>query len=247
MAQIELTPGAELIQLEAKNEKNGNGSAIPLRSDLAEELRNWITSKALAPSALLFSVPAGLRRILDRDLKAAGIPKRDDRDRTIDVHALRTTFATMLSTSGTAPRTAQAAMRHSDIKLTMGTYTDAKHLDVREAMERLPNLHSATPDDSRFALHVAPHSCNVGQIGASPDKQATEVEKGRGAGRTKRNPRNANEKTPVTTAVITGADGGKVGLAGFEPTTSCTPSKRASQAALQPEFRHALSTRPVPF
>lgn len=25
-----------------------------------------------------------------------------------------------------------------------------------------------------------------------------------------------------------------VGLAGFEPTTSCTPSKRASQAALQP-------------
>ena len=26
-----------------------------------------------------------------------------------------------------------------------------------------------------------------------------------------------------------------IGLAGFEPTTSCTPSKRASQAALQPE------------
>ena len=28
---------------------------------------------------------------------------------------------------------------------------------------------------------------------------------------------------------------GLVGLAGFEPTTSCTPSKRASQAAPQPE------------
>ncbi len=27
----------------------------------------------------------------------------------------------------------------------------------------------------------------------------------------------------------------EIGLAGFEPTTSCTPSKRASQAALQPE------------
>ena len=26
-----------------------------------------------------------------------------------------------------------------------------------------------------------------------------------------------------------------VGLPGFEPGTSCTPSKRASQAALQPE------------
>ena len=42
--------------------------------------------------------------------------------------------------TGTAPRTAQAAMRHSDIKLTMGVYTDEKHLAVREAVERLPRL-----------------------------------------------------------------------------------------------------------
>jgi hypothetical protein len=27
-----------------------------------------------------------------------------------------------------------------------------------------------------------------------------------------------------------------VGLAGFEPTTSCPPDKRANQAALQPEW-----------
>src|SRR5262245_43615166 len=46
----------------------------------------------------------------------------------------------MLSTSGTAPRTAQAAMRHSDIKLTMGTDTDPKLLHVRQAVERLPNF-----------------------------------------------------------------------------------------------------------
>jgi hypothetical protein len=30
-----------------------------------------------------------LVRILDRDLKAAGIPKTDDRGRTVDVHALQ--------------------------------------------------------------------------------------------------------------------------------------------------------------
>src|SRR6185295_14135111 len=34
----------------------------------------------------------------------------------------------------------------------------------------------------------------------------------------------------------------QIGLAGFEPTTSCTPSKRASQAALQP-VRTVLSIR----
>ncbi len=52
---------------------------------------------ALPSTAPLFYVPTGLRRILDRDLEAAGIPKRDDRGRTIDVHALRHTFGTMLS------------------------------------------------------------------------------------------------------------------------------------------------------
>ncbi len=66
----------------------------------------------------------GFLRILNRDLHAAGIPKQDDRGRTVDVHALQTTFGTLLSKAGVSPRTAQQAMRHSDIKLTMGVYTD---------------------------------------------------------------------------------------------------------------------------
>ena len=69
-------------------------------------------------------------RILNRDLEAAGIPKRDDRGHTLDVHALRQTFGTMLSTNGVAPRTAMSAMRHSSIDLTMSVYTDPRLLDV---------------------------------------------------------------------------------------------------------------------
>src|SRR5262249_3941195 len=102
----------------------------------------------------LFNVPDGLLRVFDRDLVAAGIArlvkdpksgrtiiaKRDERGRDIDGHALRTTFGTHLSKGGVAPRTAQAAMRHSDIKLTMGVYTDPKLLDVRGALDVLPYL-----------------------------------------------------------------------------------------------------------
>jgi hypothetical protein len=33
-------------------------------------------------------VPTGLTRIFDRDLAAAEIPKRDERDRVVDVHVL---------------------------------------------------------------------------------------------------------------------------------------------------------------
>lgn len=37
----------------------------------------------------VFKVPTGMMRILDRDLKLARIPKRDERGLTLDVHALR--------------------------------------------------------------------------------------------------------------------------------------------------------------
>ncbi len=109
----------------------------------------------------LFNVPTGLVRIFDRDLQAAGIAKVDVRGRTLDVHALRHTFGTLLSKCGVAPRIAQAAMRHSDIGLTMNVYTDPRLLDVHGALDALPTLRldasseetvvRATGTDDQFA------------------------------------------------------------------------------------------------
>ncbi len=80
--------------------------------------------------------------MLDRDLKAAGIAKRDDRGRTLDIHALRHTFGTHLSRAGVPLRTTQAAMRHSSPVLTANVYTDPRLLDVHGAVESLPALTS---------------------------------------------------------------------------------------------------------
>ena len=164
VGQIQLDGALPCIVLNAADEKNREGSTLPLRADLAADLRAWIDDWAKptavetnrhtipfgrtsrheaakeAANAKLFTVPAGLVRILNRDIEAAGIDKQDDRGRTIDVHALRGTFATMLSTSGVAPRTAQAAMRHSSIDLTMNAYTDPRLLDVAGALDSLPTL-----------------------------------------------------------------------------------------------------------
>jgi hypothetical protein len=85
-------------------------------------------------------VPSELGRILDHDLAAAGIPKRDDRGHTVDVHALRHTFGTRLSVHDVSPRIAQAAMRHSTIDLTMNTYTDLRLLDVAGAVNSVPDI-----------------------------------------------------------------------------------------------------------
>jgi len=89
------------------------------------------------------------------------IDKRDERGRTVDVHALRHTFGTLLSRGGVAPRTAQAAMRHSTINLTMNTYTDPKLLDVAGALEALPSLPLS---DSLQEERIAVRATETGQV-----------------------------------------------------------------------------------
>ncbi len=206
VGRLDLTPGAELIRLEAKNEKSRAGSTLPLRADLAGELRRWVEAYALTPAASLFAVPAGLLRILNRDLAAAGIPKRDERGRTVDVHAMRTTFCTMLSTSGVGPRTTQAAMRHSDISQTMGTYTDPARLEVRQAVERLPSF---APNAAPIPpTKTPPTGGKTGHFVAPTGKIAPPSGQECGEGASVGNVRNVNEKAPVTSGDITGAESG---------------------------------------
>jgi len=142
VGQLDLDGATPHLQLVAANEKNREGNAISLRADLVADLRVWLAERCPPKSAkdLIFNVPKGMLRILNRDLALAGIPKKDERGRTVDIHAMRHTFVTLLSKGGVAPRTAQAAARHSDIRLTMQTYTDPKLLDVRGALDSLPSL-----------------------------------------------------------------------------------------------------------
>ena len=203
VGQLDLDASPAYLTLAAADEKNRDGSGIPLRTDLTEDLKQWLAEKlktmqtgagqrgdtipARLPAATpLFNVPAGLIRILDRDLMLAGIPKRDERGRTVDVHALRHTFGTHLSMGGVAPRTAQAAMRHSSIDLTMNVYTDPRLLDVAGAMETLPRLPLDGGNRSReqatgtagakspLAPTLAPKSGKSSKSGSTADKGPTD-------------------------------------------------------------------------
>jgi integrase len=277
VGQVALDADTPHLILNAADEKNREGSIIALRTDLADDLRQWLADKAAAlleaasnaPSVQfdpedqerqkrnqsdsagregqsclrlsavptlpadmpLFTVPAGLVRILDRDLVAAGIArrvkgadgkvrieKRDERGRTVDVHALRHTFGTMLSAAGVAPRTAQAAMRHSTIDLTMNVYTDPKLLDVAGAVESLPaltlpagnqtaaNVLSATGTDdsapSPLAPTLAPTTGKTGTLQSIMDKIASAGKNSSDAATDAVTACVVNRKGPLTTAVI---------------------------------------------
>jgi hypothetical protein len=147
------------LTLRHSNEKSRKGSTVPLKSDLARELSKWVQGKEATD--LVFKVPTGLLRILNRDLVAAGIDKIDELGRRVHVHALRHSTGTHLSAAGVARRTAQAVMRHSDLKLTMETYTDEQLLDKAGAVEMLPTL--PLIDSSSVPPHVPPKSGNNGQ------------------------------------------------------------------------------------
>jgi len=262
IGQLELDGPMPLVVLHAADEKNRQGSDIPLRSDLADDLRAWVSDKVKAYEAAtrpptvpfdsefvpfskrrtlslkgvsgqtcqqvtgatrlpaetpLFNVPTGLVRILDRDLKAAGIAKKDERGRTVDVHAMRHTYGTLLSKAGVAPRTAQAAMRHSSIDLTMNVYTDPKLLDVAGALESLPSLPlSGGPETERIALRatgtddyrlsslappLAPTPDESSKSWSSPDKTAGDDRSRVGRPRDVVSDAAAKEKRSLTTEV----------------------------------------------
>ena len=166
VAHLEFDGPYPYVNLNAADDKSRRGADIPLRQDLADELREWLDGKladirteamangddvpnVLPASLAILDVPDGLLRILNRDLKLAGIPKKDDRGRTVDIHGLRHTFGTHLSKAGVAPRVAQAAMRHSSIDLTMNVYTDPRLLDVHGALDSLPTLSlDGTPEQA---------------------------------------------------------------------------------------------------
>jgi len=252
VGQLELDGPMQFVVLNAADEKNRQGSTIPLRTDLANDLKDWLSSQMNAPTLKLrdsmettdnkrplFTVPSGLVRILNRDLTAAGIKKKDDRGRTIDVHALRHSFGTLLSTGGVLPRTAQAAMRHSSIDLTMNVYTDPILLDVHGALDSLPALDiNSSPSNQRQAMRstgthdqntIPRHSVasvapivapNVGDLGQSVSFtviSSTEADEPKQGEANRKIPKKPSKKASPT-VVASKASG--VGMTGFEPAAS---------------------------
>jgi hypothetical protein len=179
-SQVCLDGPAPHVKLRASDEKNRRGSSLPLRNDLASDLRAWIAERPddTCADEPIFQVPAGLVRVFDRDLAVAGIAKKDVEGRSLDIHALRTTFATHLSLSGVSPRTAQAALRHSDIRLTMGTYTDPQLLDIAGAVEMLPSVGTSDGVPTARPPLRPPQAVHCSHLEGFSDNEAKDGEEG---------------------------------------------------------------------
>jgi integrase len=134
---IRLSRNVAYIAARASTTKNGKSAEQPIPDFLADALRAYKPIGARQTDTV-FDVPT--IKVFKSDLRRAGISYKDSRGNRRDFHSLRKMFNTLLQVQGTAPRIAQELMRHSDIKLTMGVYTDARMLPKHEEVNRLPNF-----------------------------------------------------------------------------------------------------------
>ena len=159
--------GAYLL-VRASTTKNQKSNSIPLHPIAEKELGSM--GGQHRETDQIFPIFPRVPRFW-KDLEAAGIERIDARGKKVDFHSLRMTFCTLLNVSGANLRVAMEAMRHSDPKLTMKTYTDSEMLPVRDAISRLP----AFGDDSQIDSQNLVGSCPVvsrpdatGEVGDDP-------------------------------------------------------------------------------
>jgi integrase len=131
---VHLDTAQPFIHVRACVSKNHRAARQPLPPDAADALRELRLIQA-SSGVLVFAGRIPRMNQFRKDLEAAGIPYIDSKGDRADFHALRKTFGTMLTLSGeVGQRTIMELMRHSDMRLTAKTYTDANMLPVSDAM-----------------------------------------------------------------------------------------------------------------
>lgn len=128
------------VSLGAAHTKNRQSARQPLKADTAARLRPFLAGKM--PTAAVFALPAvySISRMIQADLRAAGINPADDGKGKLDFHSLRHTFATLLIAAGVNVKTAQSLLRHSTPTLTLGLYTHTLKGSEQRAIDCLPNF-----------------------------------------------------------------------------------------------------------
>ncbi len=139
-----------------------------MHTDVVAALQTWLALKSSEPDDILFAISertCGIDRrtseMLMFDLGVArslwiaeATKKKDRREREksdflryqdsqgkfADFHSLRHTFVTNLARANVDPKTAQTLARHSDIRLTMNTYTHVDQDRQAAAIKSLPGF-----------------------------------------------------------------------------------------------------------
>jgi len=204
------------ILLRARTTKAKRGDSIALHPQIVEALREAKPANARPADRVLRAVPS--MKVLRADMRHAGIADENEAGR-LDLHAMRKSLATYLAANGVPQRLTQAHLRHTDPRLTAGTYTDESLLPVAAAIAELPAL-PTKPTGPVEAVRMtgtcdqrAAHAQRAQHTGVLSGSTPCHAE---GVGAESARSAQAHEKTATCAAVHRGAQKRVMGL---EPTT----------------------------
>jgi integrase len=161
---FDLAAESPTVTIHAKHAKNKQSVRLPVHRDLCRLLRVYFEScGSPGPSTPALKVPPRLRAF-NRDLKAAGIPRIDERGMVVDFHSLRHTTATWLASENVPLPVAMQIMRHSDPKLTAKAYVDQAALPLAASMALLPGM----PNENRLSPDSSPDLVETGLFESQP-------------------------------------------------------------------------------
>lgn len=129
------------VNLGAEQTKNRTSAEQLIKWARVEQYRAVLAGRDPGAPAWVLPSDNAVMRMFRQDLAAAGIESVDERGIKVVFHSLRYCLATLLDRSGASLKERMRIMRHSDKgSLTLGVYTSLAVLDLRGAIERLPDL-----------------------------------------------------------------------------------------------------------
>jgi integrase len=227
---IELDGERPCVRLRAGTTKARRADELPLHPDLSTALAaakpTFVQGSdpifKTAPTLRTFKSDLIRARIATKDKKGE-IITADGQGRTIDRHALRTTFITWLGEYGVDYRSQIRLARHSPQGITLRNYQDFSVFDLWAEIRKLPGFPTETGQKAQ---------ATNGKMVVPPVAPTGGLERASGSSSGIRRKSGGNIRIDVSGCGDVSkqrlAPTGTFGATGFEPATSCSQSRRAT-------------------
>jgi hypothetical protein len=150
---VHLDAATPFILVRSNTTKNRQAGKIYLKSCLAQMLKDIKPANAAADE-LVFAGRIAVMSKMHKHLLAAAIPVFDGQGRKVDFHALRMTYNMNLESVGASLQVRQELLRHSDPRLTAGTYMDGTRLETASLIEKLPDYLDGKASDTQLGTQA---------------------------------------------------------------------------------------------
>jgi integrase len=129
-----------IVVVSGADSKRRKKDVLPLSANLARTVYSYLETRDQKNLIWPGSWWRRSAEMLRNDLEESGIDPIAEDGRVVDFHGQRVTFITGLARAGVHPAVAQKLARHSDVNLTLKTYTRLQLTELLNAVESLPSL-----------------------------------------------------------------------------------------------------------